>query len=178
MEKNIVFPCAVTPEVFRAFALFDTFRRQKMWRRPLLFTLIFAAFAAACFAMGSRVNGAVLLGGVLLGVGLILPAGYFLNYILALRRQAKTLDPSGKRIEYTVHLKPDGISATRGETTGQCAWDQVCYAYRVQGCVYLYPNPGQAFLLPDQCGNTDAVWQVLRQQLPQEKLFDLRKEKT
>ena len=38
----------ITPEVFREFALFDTFRRQKRHRRPLMFMAIMLAFAAAC----------------------------------------------------------------------------------------------------------------------------------
>ena len=66
----------VTPEVFREFAFFDTFRRQKRWRGPALFALMMGGFAAVCFALRESREQAVLIGTVLLVVGLGLPAAY------------------------------------------------------------------------------------------------------
>lgn len=57
----VLIPCRVSPEDFREFALFDAFRRQKRWKSPLLFAVIFAAFAAVCFTAGRNVRGSGLL---------------------------------------------------------------------------------------------------------------------
>ena len=81
----------VTPEVFREFAFFDTFRRQKRWRGPALFALIMGGFAAVCFALRESREQAVLIGTVLLVVGLGLPAAYVLSFYLSVRRREKAL---------------------------------------------------------------------------------------
>ena len=39
--------------IFRRFALFDTFIRQRKWKAPVLFLAIFVAFSAVAFASGS-----------------------------------------------------------------------------------------------------------------------------
>ena len=63
----------ITPEVFREFAFFDTFRRQKRWKGPALFALIMGGFAGVCFALRGSREQAALIGAVLLVVGLGLP---------------------------------------------------------------------------------------------------------
>ena len=80
----------VTPEVFREFAFFDTFRRQKRWRGPALFALIMGGFAAVCFALRESREQAVLIGTVLLVVG-----GYLLKEFVI----GRTPDPEHISIE-------------------------------------------------------------------------------
>ena len=59
----------LTAELFRRFTLFDTFTRRKMWRSPVIFASILTVCGCICFFM-RHVDGAVLLGCVLLFVGL------------------------------------------------------------------------------------------------------------
>ena len=70
-NQPVILLSRITPETFRAFALFDAFQRQKRWRGPALFALIFSAFAAVCFTLGRDLPQSGLLGGVLLAVGLV-----------------------------------------------------------------------------------------------------------
>ncbi|MCR5842738.1 MAG: hypothetical protein K6G66_02145, partial [Oscillospiraceae bacterium] len=91
-------------KTFRRFAMFDTFYVKKRWRSPALFALILSAFAAVCF-MGRRTHEqAVLLGGVLLGVGLVLPLVWVGMYALSVSRQAKRMGLSADRTQYCVTL--------------------------------------------------------------------------
>ena len=48
-------------------------------------------FSCVCFALRGQAEQAVLLGGTLLAVGLLLPAAYFLNFFLSVRTHVKKL---------------------------------------------------------------------------------------
>ena len=50
---------------FRRFALFDAFKREGRWRRPVLFACIMLAFSCVCL-----VGGSVLLASVFSIIGL------------------------------------------------------------------------------------------------------------
>ena len=158
-------PCRVDAAAFRRFALFDTFRLQKAWQRPALFVLMMAAFAAVCFIMHDR-RGAVLLGCVLLGVGLVLPAGYFLSFYLSVRRQSLPMD--GMRVVYTVVLSDAGVQIQQAGAQLDFAWPQIHHAYQAAGCVYLYTQQRQAFLLPAPQG--DEAWAVLQSHMDASRL--------
>lgn len=169
MESSLMIPAKITPELFRRFALFDAFTRQKRWRRPLLFAALMAMFAAVCFF--SRREGSVLLGTVLLSVGLILPAVYVGSFLLSVRKQAKQLD--GGKIAYTIYLEEDGVRIVQGKDRAELKWPQLLMAYRVPGCVYLYAGPRRAFLLPEAAWKGD-VWAFLKAHLSASQQSDRR----
>ena len=162
-QKTLIIPAKIDGQTFFRFALFDTFRRQGRWKAPALFAAIFAAAAAVCFALRQRRTGAALLGGVLLAVGLGLPAAYVLSFLLSVRRRGKALD--GSKIAYTIHLKEEGVLALTGEQQAEYRWEEIHRAYRAQTCLYLYVSAQKAFLLPE-CPQSEAVWEILRRRLP------------
>lgn len=170
-RQTLTIPARIDAETFRRFALYDTFVRQGRWRNPALFAAILSASAAVCFLMRQRREGAALLGGVLLAVGLGLPAFYVLNYLWSVRRQGRRLDAS--QIAYTLHLREEGLLAVAGQERAEYAWDRLFLACRVQGCIYLYVNAQRAFLLPD-CGQSEAAWALVQEKLPEEKRRDRR----
>ena len=172
MERNLIVPSRVDTDTFLQFGVFDTFRLQKRWRRPALFAAILCGCGAACLASGRE--GGTLLGGVLLAVGLGLPLIYVANFLFSLRRQAGRLQLDGKRIVYTLHLQPEGVSVSTGKENTAFPWAQIHRAYRVPGCIYLYAAPRRAFLLPEN-GQEESVWQALTEHLPPEKLEDRRR---
>ena len=90
-SKNTVLsvPVQVNTEIFRDFAAFDVWTRQKRWQRPLVFALILLAGAVICFSQVGKREGAVLLGSVLTLVGLGLPAVYVTMFFQSVNRQAK-----------------------------------------------------------------------------------------
>ena len=170
-RQTLMIPAKIDAETFRRFALYDTFVRQRRWRAPALFAAILGAAAAVCFFMRQSREGAALLGGVLLAVGLGLPAFYVLNYLWSVRKQGKRLD-SG-RIAYTLHLKEEGLLVVAGQERAECAWDRIFLACRVRGCIYIYVSAQRAFLLPD-CGQSEAAWALLREKVPGERLRERR----
>jgi len=173
MKENVILvPARITPQVFRQFALFDTFYLQKRWKLPLIFALIMSALAGLCLAFREQKEGAVLLGVVLLLVGLGLPLVYFLNYWLSLRQQLARMVPD--RIAYTLRLEPGGIQVTAGSQKASYSWEAVYMAYRASGCVYLYVEERRAYLLPDG-PSSQRVWELMQNRLPPEKARDLSK---
>lgn len=173
-EPAVIIPCRITPEVFRAFALFDTFRRQKRWRSPLLFTSIFVFCALICLTLGRRLEQSGLIAAVLLLVGLILPVVYFATFLFSVSTQSKNLGLERKEISYTLRLDQSGFTAQQREEKVSWTWEEVPYVYRLPQCVCLYPNTRQAFLLPQEEKELERAWKLIAHRVPAEKLFDLR----
>ena len=76
----------LSENLFRRFTLFDILQRRKMWRSPVIFASILSGCAIICFIM-HHVDGAVLLGSVLLAVGLGMPAVYFSTFFTSLYKE-------------------------------------------------------------------------------------------
>lgn len=160
--------------IFRQFAWFDTFRRQRRWVSPLLFAAIMLVFSAICFTQVGKKEQAALLGGILLAVGLILPIGWVLSFFLSVRGQIQKMSLKRPRYAYTVELAADKVRVSTEKQHASYAWKKLHGAYRVKGCTYLYVSPRQAYLLPSTQMDSDALWAVLERTLPAEKRFDCR----
>lgn len=137
----------VTPEVFREFAFFDTFRRQKRWRGPALFALIMGGFAAVCFALRESREQAVLIGTVLLVVGLGLPAAYVLSFYLSVRRREKALKAAGCPVAYRLRLEEEGLHVRQGEREERFPWEGMEGAWRLKRCLCVYVEGSRALSL-------------------------------
>lgn len=177
-NQPVVLLSRITPETFRAFALFDAFRRQKRWRGPLLFAAIFSAFAIVCFTLGRDLAQSGLIGGVLLAVGLGLPLFYILNFLYSVEAQSKKLRLEKKRPVYTVRLDGSGMSVEQNGQKAAWPWEELTAVYRLNQCVCLYPTARNAFLLPDEEDShreVERAWELVRAHMGGEKIFDLRK---
>lgn len=176
-NRSVLIPCRISPEVFRSFAVFEVFRRQKRWRSPALFALIFSAFALVCLTLGRGRPQSGLIGVVLLAVGLGLPLAYAVNFLVSVRDQIRQLRLDGERIVYTAKLDGAGMTVENDREKNSFSWDGMAFAYRLPQCVALYPTPQQAFLLPggDGDGSLERAWALITAGLPPEKVFDLRK---
>lgn len=165
----------LTARVFRRFTLFDTFRRRKMWRSPTIFATILSACALVCYWM-HHVEGAVMLGSVLLIVGLGMPVSYFLLFFLSLSKQIKSLGLP-KQV-YTLHLSPSakGIAIENDHEQADYAWKDVHHVYRDEEATYLFITPTRAFLLPHACveEGPEALWSLLTKKLPAKKCTVLK----
>lgn len=157
-------------EFFR-FSTFDVLRLRKRWRSPAVFAAILCACAAVCFLM-RHVRGAVVLGIALLVAGIGIPAAYFLNFFLSLRRQARQEGLSPAKYVYTLDLGGDGgIAVDNGHEHAVYPWGQVFHVYRNTSASYLYITPQRAFLLPHDCvkGGADALWKLFEARLPADR---------
>ena len=170
-----IIPCRITPEIFQEFAWFDLLRQKKRWRAPLFFTTVMAAFSAVCFLASGRVRGAVLLGCVLLGVGIILPLGWMLSFYQSVRAEAKRLKLAQAPIAYTLHLTDQGVGVTKGKEKANFSWGQLYRACFLRRCICLYAAPGKAFLLPIEAETKgERLWEKICRRLPEEKAADYR----
>lgn len=105
--------------MFRDFAMFDTLIRPETVRSPIIFFCIMGFFALICYVFRSHADQAVLMGNVLLGIGILLPVGYLLNFYLSVRAQAKKLKLDPPRLVYTLNFTraEDGITVTSPNTS-------------------------------------------------------------
>lgn len=175
-------PVQVNTEIFRDFAAFDVWTRQKRWQRPLVFALILLAGAVICFSQAGKREGAVLLGSVLTLVGLGLPAVYVTMFFQSVNRQAKRMGLAAGKDTYRVELDEEGVCMRPAGAQDKEAeavahtWAQVYGAWRTPRAIYLYVTGSQAYLLPaDQIpGGADRAWDLLRDHLPAGKLHTTR----
>lgn len=157
---------------FLRFSRFDVLRLRKRWHSPAIFAAILCACAAVCFLM-RHVRGAVVLGIALLVAGIGIPAVYFLNFFLSLRRQARQEGLSPARHVYTLDLgdADSGITVDNGHEHVVYPWEQVFHVYRSASASYLYITSQRAFLIPHDCvkGGADALWKLLEARLPADR---------
>jgi len=162
----------LSESIFRNFTLFDILKRQKSYKAPIIFASILSISALICFIM-KRVDGAVLLGTVLLIVGLGMPLVYFSTFFLSLRKQVKLQHLNPPRLVYTLELsdKEDGIHIENGKEEATYKWSKAFKAYNAKDCYYLYLTSDRAFLLPKSCLKEEetALWALLQKRLGNEK---------
>lgn len=170
---NYTVQARITPEIFQEFAWFDLLRQQRRWRAPLLFAGIMAAFGCVCFPAAQRVRGAALLGGVLLGVGIVLPLGWLLSFYLSLRAEGKKLKLAQAPAAYTLRLSDQGLRVSNEKEQADFSWSQIHRVCRLRRCICLYAAPHRAFLLPTGSGDEgDRLWRDICQRVPGEKVRD------
>lgn len=167
-------------KLFRRFTMFDILKRRKYWRSPVTFASILSVCAIICFIM-NHVDGAVLLGSVLLVVGLGMPLVYFTTFFFSLREEVKKQELKTPRLVYTLTLtdKARGIEIDNGKEHAVYEWKQVFHAYRNTDATYLFLSPMQAFLLPHDyiAEGDDGLWELIEKKVPADRRTDIRKKK-
>ena len=160
-------------KTFWRFTMFDVFYRKRQGRSPIIFAGILSVCACVCFLM-HYIDGAVLLGSVLLAVGLGMPAAYFLSFCLSLRRQVVSLGLNTPKKAYTLCLtnQPQGISVDNGREHADYSWEKINHVYRDKAATYLYITRERAFILPHACieGTPDFLWSLIEKSVPPERM--------
>lgn len=172
-DETIQYRVRIDQKTFRSFALFDTFREKKHARLPAIFCLIMAAFAVVAILSGRPQRW--LIAGVLLVVGMGMPALYAGTFLLQVGKQGKALGLKTPRPAYTVTLTKDAIrihNDLKAEADQSLEWGQIYRVIRRKGCFYLYAVPQKAFILPDRdadCAASEAI-AFMRAHVPGGKL--------
>ncbi|MDR1663711.1 MAG: YcxB family protein [Clostridiales bacterium] len=173
-STGIIIKSRIGVKIFKRFAIFDGFFVKKFWRSPLIFFLIMAVAATVCFTQQGRSDQAAMLGTLLLGVGIGLPAAYVFSFFGNITAQVKKYGLIIPREFYTLKLtrEPDGIAVSQpGGASARYKWAEVYGAYRRKGCVYLYIVKNKAFLLPEgQAEGGEDFWPFLSEMIPPGKL--------
>ena len=147
---HISVPVEIDEKMFLSFAHFETYRRQKRWKGPLLFGAILIASALICL-LGPARRGSVLLGCVLIGVAVLLPAGYFLSYELSLKKQSRAMKLNKPVKAYTVNMDENHVHVTYAEKSGKTEnyrWEKLYGAFEKPDVIYLYITRARALILP------------------------------
>jgi len=164
--------------LFRRFTMFDILKRRKMWRSPVIFASILSSCACVCYIM-HHVDGAILLGSVLLLVGLGMPCVYFCTFFSSLSKEIKNQKLKTPRQVYSLELtdKPDGIFIRNKSEKATYKWDQVFHAYRDKTATYLFITAQRGFILPHNCisEGSEALEELLIQMLPENRYTILYK---
>lgn len=176
-QPSIHIPVQISAAEFRAFALFDTFRRKRQWRRPAVFLLIMGVSAALCYSRYPQ-EGALLLGSILLVLGLALPLTWYLLYEHSLHVQAKKMGLlKAPRRVYTLVFAEEGIQISQdlGKTFTPLSWGSVTAVYRRPDITYLYAGE-RAWLLPHSQvrEGESSLRALLARRLPPEALHDVK----
>lgn len=168
----------LTEEIFRRFTMFDILRRRKMWRPSAIFAAIMGTSALICYRM-NHVDGAILLGNVLLTIGLGMPLVYFATFFSSLKKQVLVHGLKRPQQVYTLELtqKEKGIRVYNEKEQAEYPWKAVFHVYRDQLATYLFLSPDRAFLLPHTCieEGEDALWALLSKKIPEPRRTDLRR---
>ncbi len=166
----------LSESVFRNFTIFDILKRRKSYRSPVIFASIMGISAIICFIM-NKIDGAVLLGSVLLVVGLGMPLVYFITFFSSLKKQVKAQNLNPPRLVYTLDLtdKEEGIHIENGKEQANYKWKMADCAYNAKDCIYLYLTRDRAFLLPKESlkENEKMVWQLIVKRLGAAKCIEL-----
>lgn len=164
--------CTLTEAIFRRFTMFDMMRRRKVWRSPVTFAAIMSTSAVICFIM-HHVDGAILLGTVLLVVGLGMPLVYFISFFSSLRKQILQQGLKRPRAFYTFCLteKFDGIGIRNETEQTSYKWKDVHHVYRDTIATYLFMTPQRGFIIPHTCieEGPNELWKLIDKKIPAER---------
>ena len=145
---------------FKEFTVFDVLYRRKAWKGPVTFAYIMTLSAIICFIM-HKIDGAILLGSVLLVIGLGMPVVYFLSFFINLKDEVKKERLSEARYVYTVSLDSSAIHVRNEKEEASYQWVKTYHAYRNYDAIYLYITTERAFIIPSDKAEQDRIWDLI-----------------
>ena len=180
MAKPIEVHVRLDAATFRHFCNFDALRRRRLWYWPALIGLVLMCVASFLLLRGQGSGAAA---GVLMGIGIAVPAGAFALYAIQIEAQVASQGLKASPPVYSLRLAPEGlriVNDRKDEPPIDVPWDRVHAAFRDKGAAYLYVTPQRAFILPDgQASASDAaVWQALREYLGDDRCADATAKKS
>ena len=166
---GIMLTCNINGDAFVRFAKYDTFKRKKAWKSPVIFASIMSAFALVCFTILKDRAQSALLGTVLLAVGLVVPAVYYFMYMSSVRKQVKKYGLRSSKAQYFVRLDSDRIHVVKGKETLDHAWEDVYMFVEDKGVSYLYVSETRAYLLVHG-DNYEEARKIIESKITKEKI--------
>lgn len=148
---------------YRQFLIFNVLKRQKLYTSPVIFASILTFSAIVCFLM-HHIEGAVLLGSVLLVVGWGVPVVYLTTFFASLKKQVAMQKLNPPRLVYTLHFEEDSevFEISNDKERARYRWRDVFHAYYETDSIYLFITKDKAFLLPlALLDSTDEVWNLI-----------------
>ncbi|MGE4455008.1 MAG: YcxB family protein [Sphaerochaeta sp.] len=156
---------------FRQFLIFNILKRLKLYKSPAIFASILTFSALISFLM-HKVEGAVLLGIVLLVVGLGVPVVYFSTFFSSVKRQVAMQKLNPPRLVYTLEFSQESplLHISNDKEKADYRWQDVHHAYIEKESIYLFLTKDKAFLLPfDVLQDKQATIKLIEAKLGRER---------
>lgn len=163
----MIIPVLLHESHFRQFLIFNILGRLKLYRSPLIFASILTTCAVISFLM-YKVEGAVLLGTVLLVVGLGMPIVYFTSFFASLKKQVKQQNLDPPRLVYTLQFTEDSdvLEISNDKERASYRWQDAFHAYYEKESIYLFITKDRAFLLPlELLQESEEVWKLIESKM-------------
>lgn len=163
-------------KVFHDFAFFESIRLPRRWLNLVLFILVMVTFAVV-----NLMTDAALLFWICLAIGIVSPVVYLYNFRSSINKQVARFGLDQPKQVYTVRLSrsPDEQIFVRladhSEITFQ--WADIFGVFRTAGYIYLYTQPKQVYILPNEQVKScppDDVWALCVERAPAGKARDMR----
>lgn len=161
--NQITINSKIYTSTFKKFSRFNAYKKNKIWKSPLIFLALMLTFAAICFAFVGKKQGALLLGIVLSVIGIILPIVYIAQFESSIRKQAKIMKLDDGKEAYVLILSDDEVIIKSGANVKKaelqkCSWNDFKEVWLNAGDIYLYTNKGNAYILPEQ---DETTWEFV-----------------
>lgn len=177
MNQRLDLDVRMDRKTYRAFMVFDSLIRTGAWRRPALFMAIFVLLALLGFLASLLGRQGAPLGLALLFVGL-LPAAYLFWRVhsqISRRMDRLGLKKGASRLAYSLAFaeNPGALTVRApGKDALSFPWALMPGAWRRKEAIYLYVQPGKAYVVPanQAAAGLEAYWAFLQTVLPGEKL--------
>ena len=153
---------------FRRYCAFDTFRRQRRWYWPVLIGMVLITVALAGLLRLAPMSESA--AGVLMGLGIAIPAVIFGLYVVQIEAQIARQGLKQAPAVYSLRLDAGGVRVTndqKEEPPVELGWDRLWAAFKRSDAVYLYVSPERAFILPDGQASVshEALWTFMKKHL-------------
>ena len=168
MARSIEIHVRLDDKMFRRYCAFDNFRRQRRWYWPVLISMILITAAIGGLLRLIPVSESA--AGVLMGLGIAVPAVIFGLYFIQIEAQIARQKLKQAPAVYSLSFTAEGVRVVndqKQEAPVDLSWDRLWAAFRRADCIYLYVNPERAFILPDGQASVspDALWTYLKRHL-------------
>lgn len=174
MKKNtltsISVDCLIDKKTFVDFSKFHRFHATKTSWNLIFFPAMLLVFAIVNWIIGNNI-----LGWILLGISLFIPAWSLTLFYLSILKQVETFKLNTPRVFYTLTFSDKGIHIRNKKEKANYQWTQVYKSYRTQNSIYLYFTPANAFIIPSdslQDYTMDDLWSFFQKNLSNDKLIN------
>lgn len=167
--NTLTVDCLIDKKAFMDFSKFHRFYATKRsWN------LLFFPFMILVFAIFNWIIGNTILGWILLGISLFIPAFSLTLFYLSILKQVETYKLKNPRVFYTLTFSDKGIHIRNKKEKANYQWNQVYKIYRTKSSMYLYITPVNAFIIPSgslKDYTMDDLWSFFQSHLEVSKLI-------
>ncbi len=160
--------------MFKEFAIFDTFRLKKAWRKPAAMAFAFLALAVFIYITRVRAGAPYQISLAMVGVAMLLPCFYIYRYLKQVNNASAPLEG---RHTYSLGVSKTGLDVTPPEDSEAKAasfkWNKITAVHRLKKSIALYTDINHAFLFPrENEEEASLAWEIIIKHMEKDKVHD------